>query len=232
MDMFNLEKLLEQAQIAEKISNGIVDDQAYNVITKAINESVLMEAHDEVEGILSRGRRINKVVDLSQLESQVNNAFGINESVQSTQTKKEPVTMKKSINEGVSAPKHTAAALGVNDAKKFQKAAATSQTKFVDANTAAVNKVDAVNAAGFKKVESKGVTNAGEKRGFADKQKGKFQANASKQEVPDVLIPKKLVVTESAKKYVSFVNSLRNKDNAPLIEAIIQGFKVSYKSGF
>ena len=231
--MFNLEKLLEQAQIAEKISNGTVDNHAYNVTTKAINESVSMDTHADVDTILSKGRSINKVVDLTQLESEINQAFGINESVQSASTKKESIMNKQTVTEAA-APKKTAATLGVKDAKSFQKAQATSQTKFVDANAPAVKKVEAANETNFKKVESKGVTNANEKENFADKQKGKFQPNATKQTTPDEIIPKKKVVTESvknAKKYISFLESLRSDENSPLIEAAIQGFKVSYKSG-
>ncbi len=205
--MFSLEKLLEQAQIAEKISDSTIDNQAYNVTTKAINESVMMESQADVDNILSKGRSINKVVDLTQLESEINQAFGINESVELNQTKKESDMNTKPAMEAVAAPKKTAATLGVKDAKSFQKAPATSQTKFVAENAPVVKKADAANEANFK-------------------------PNAAKQTTPDEIIPKKEVINENAKnakKYLSFLESLRDDESAPVIEAAIQGFKVSFK---
>ena len=75
MDLLNMEKLIEGAAIAEKITEGVVDDQAYNVITQTVNEDVLMEGKKEVETILENGKTINNKVNLDALESEVNSAL-------------------------------------------------------------------------------------------------------------------------------------------------------------
>lgn len=79
MDLLNMEKLMEGAKIADKIADGVVDDQAYNVITKVTNESILMEAREEVDSILEKGKAMRDDVNLSQLESDVNKALGVTE---------------------------------------------------------------------------------------------------------------------------------------------------------
>jgi len=222
MDMLNLEKLLEQAQIADKIADGVVDDQAYNVITKAVNESVLMEAQEEVEGILRRGKEIKGVVDLSQLEAQINGAFGITESAKPSQTPKGNTMKTKSLSEA----SFVAKPASVKTAKEFQNAISTNKSANLNSNTE--HQVDA--PATMAGVESKGKTAQSTMQAGAKKNVGKFEDNAKKQEVPNELVKKP--VTEGATKFLSFVESLRTNDNAPLIEAIVRGFKVVQKTGF
>jgi hypothetical protein len=216
MDMLNLEKLLEQAQIAERIADGVVDDQAYNVITKAINESVLMEAQEEVEGILRRGKEIKGVVDLSQLEAQVNGAFGLTESAKTSQTTKGNNMKTQSLSEA----SFVAKPASVKTAKEFQNAISTNKSQTLNSNTE--HEVDT--PATFTGVESKGKSAQSAMQAGAKKNVGKFEDNAKKQDVPNELVKKP--VTEGAVKFISFVESLKTQDNAPLIEAIIKGFKV------
>lgn len=216
MDMLNLEKLLEQAQIADKIADGVVDDQAYNVITKAINESVLIEAHDEVEGILRRGKEIKDVVDLTQLEAEINGAFGITESTNPSQTKKGNNMKTQSLSEA----SFVAKPASVKSAKEFQNAVSTSKSANLNSNTE--HEVDS--PATFQGVESKGVSAKNAMQAGAKKNIGHFEDNAKKQDVPNDLVKKP--VTEGATKFISFVESLRTDDNSALIEAIIKGFKV------
>ena len=223
MDMLNLEKLLEQAQIADKIADGVVDDQAYNVLTKAINESVLMEAQEEVEGILRRGKEIKGDIDLSQLEAQINGAFGLAESVSPSQPKEGNTMNKNTRLEGATfvAQPNTS----IKSREAFQKSVDVSNNAKVNSNTE--HQIDT--PANFKGVESKGVTAKNSMQAGAKKNIGHFEDNAKKQDVPDALVSKP--VTEGAAKYIAFVESLRTNENTHLIEAIIKGFNVVHKSG-
>jgi len=77
MDLLNMEKLMEGAKIADRIADGVVDEQAYNAVTKTVNEEVLMEAKEEVEKILENGKKIKDEPNLAKLESEVNEALGV-----------------------------------------------------------------------------------------------------------------------------------------------------------
>jgi len=75
MDMLDLEKLAESVKLVEKIAAGVVDDQAYNVVTQAVNESVLVEAEQEVEAFLRNSPRIKREIDLSSLVENIEDAL-------------------------------------------------------------------------------------------------------------------------------------------------------------
>lgn len=80
MDVFSLESLLESAKIAEKISEGMVDESVYNVLSK---EGSLFESleNNEVKAILENGSEIKtNMPDVDELDAEVKKAFGLLES--------------------------------------------------------------------------------------------------------------------------------------------------------
>ena len=80
MDLLNMDKLYEGIELAQKIADGVTDSTpAYNSTTKVVNEEVLMEA-GTVDKVLENGNKINDKVSLSKLESEVNDALGVNEA--------------------------------------------------------------------------------------------------------------------------------------------------------
>ena len=120
MDILELDKLMEAAKVADKISAGIVDDAAYNVLTKATNEEVLMESREEIDSILRNGKSIRGDVDviLEELDKDVAALDALSESVNTPVEK--PVTKQ-------------VAATGqkVDDAVSFQEAKPVPQKEFV-----------------------------------------------------------------------------------------------------
>lgn len=79
MDLLNMGKLMEGVALVQKISDNVTDDQSYNVTNQTVNQEVLMEGTKTVEKILENGKKMKDEVDLSQLESDVNEALGITE---------------------------------------------------------------------------------------------------------------------------------------------------------
>lgn len=80
MDVFNLESLLESAKIAEKISDGMVDESVYNVLSK---EGSLFESLEtnEISAILESGSEIKpNMPDVDELDAEIKKAFGLLES--------------------------------------------------------------------------------------------------------------------------------------------------------
>jgi len=125
MDMLDLEKLLEHADMVDKISKDVVDGQGYSAVTKSINESVSQNTDTDVGKVLSNGDKINDKLNLDLLESQVNGALGL---------KKEIIMDNASKIAGV--PSNAGKpAVGVDTADKFQQAVAVKQSDFVNANT-------------------------------------------------------------------------------------------------
>ena len=84
MNILDLEKLSEQVRIAEKISAGFVDEQAYNVVTKVVNESAIMESEDEIKQFHRNSAYIDHNFDLEEMLKTVNAAF---EGTNSTEKK-------------------------------------------------------------------------------------------------------------------------------------------------
>jgi hypothetical protein len=112
MDILDLDKLMEGANIAEKIASGVVDDTAYNALTQTVNEEVLMESRDEVNNIIKNGRNVRGDVDFSldQLEADV---AALNEAEAPS-----PV--------GITGTKQS-----INSGPEFQEAPAVSQDAFM-----------------------------------------------------------------------------------------------------
>lgn len=164
MDMLDLEKLLESAEMVGKISEDVVDEQGYNAVTKSINESVTSKTDTNINKVISNGDKLNDKFDLELLESQVNNALGLSEP------KLDPVgeedadvnndgkvddadkylknrrdTITEKIKEdtfmenaaSVANIPHNAGkpSVGVDSAEKFQQSVAVKQSAFVNANT-------------------------------------------------------------------------------------------------
>ena len=164
MDMLDLEKLLEHAEMVEKISEGVVDTQGYNTVTKSINESVFQNTDADIDKVMSNGDKLNDKLDLDLLESQVNGALGltgskidpvnkedtdvnndgkVNESDEYLKNRRETIAKemdKENVMENatdLANIPHDAGkpAVGVDSAEKFQQAVAVKQSEFVNANT-------------------------------------------------------------------------------------------------
>lgn len=82
MDMLDLDKLMRDANVFDRITEGTMDDSAYNAVTQSINEGVINDTRAEIEGILSRGNDVNDRLDFADLERSVNGVFGITESAE------------------------------------------------------------------------------------------------------------------------------------------------------
>jgi hypothetical protein len=220
MDMLDLEKLLESAEMVGKISEDVVDEQGYNAVTKSINESVASNTDTDINKVISNGDELNDKLDLDLLESQVNGALGLTESKldpvgeedadvnndgkvddsdEYIKNKRETITKeveKETVMENaanLADIPHNAGkpAVGVDDADKFQKAVAVKQSEFVNANTE--HEVS-------KTADTTGVNkNAeGAMDTMRDGAKSEKDAGLSeKQNVPTDVIPSGDVVTES-----------------------------------
>ena len=255
-----MEKLMEGVNIAQKITDGVVDDQAYNVLTQTVNEEILMEGRESVEKILENGKKMKDTVDLSQLESEVNDALGVTEALdkvgkedadvnndgkvddQDKYIKNKRKTITKSINEGdsemntkqkpqmeavVEAKGHLATpAVGVDTAEKFQNAVAVKQSDFVNANTehsvsATNSKTEVDKEAEAAMKDKRKVVDQVQKDNLKEKQN---EVDATK---PAAVAPASKL--ENADKFTGFLESIKDEENAPIIEATIKAFNVIYK---
>jgi hypothetical protein len=162
MDMLDLDKLNKEAQVFERITDGTVDDTAYNAVTQSINEGVINDTREEIEGILSKGHDVNDRLDFTDLEKSVNGAFGITEAAdpkldkvgeedadvnndgevdeQDEYIKNKRETIESEIKkedkmENINEASAANPSGGVDSAEKFLKADAVKQTDFVTAKT-------------------------------------------------------------------------------------------------
>lgn len=220
MELFYLEKLMEEAHIADKIADGIVDDAAYNAVTQTINESVILEAQYEAEEVLSHGKDLRGDINLADLQKEINSAFGLTESVSDINSDKltEDTNMKAKL-ENAANP-----SADIDTADAFLNAPAIKQKDFVTAKTA--SKVSTEMAAANTNTEDvvtvqPNDTNV-EKQ--ADKVMGSMQKGA---EANKKWMAVAKTVTENAGKFTSFVESLKDESNAELLEAVLQAFKVA-----
>lgn len=220
MELFYLEKLMEEAHIAEKIAEGIVDDVAYNAVTQTINESVIMEAQYEAEKVLSHGKDLRGDINLSDLAQEVNSAFGLTESVSDINSDKptEDNTMKAKV-ENAANP-----SAGITNADAFLNATPIKQKDFVTAKTA--SKVSSELAAANTNTEDVVTVQPNDKNveKQADKVMGAMQKDADANK-KWMAVAK--TVTENAGKFASFVESLKDDSNTELLEAVLQAFRVA-----
>ena len=220
MELFYLEKLMEEAHVAEKIAEGIVDETAYNAVTQTINESVLMEAEYEAEKVLSKGKDLAGEVDLKDLASEVNSAFGITENADHINLDKpsEDETMKENVQ--VESAENPSA--GVDNAQAFAAAQPIKQTDFVKAKSKTVDDKEKVMATNEHEVTANPTDDNVEKQAEKTMDAMRKGANDNKKwtEVAKA-------VTENAGKFVSFVESLKDENNSELLEAVLEAFKVA-----
>lgn len=160
--MLDLDKLNRTANMFNQITDGTMDDYAYNATTQVINEGVIDDTREEIEGIISRGNDVNDRLDFADLERSVNGAFGITESAtpkldevdkedadinndgkvddQDTYIANKRETIETNIEKEDNMKKLNEASTanpsgGVDSAEKFLNAAAVKQTDFVTAKT-------------------------------------------------------------------------------------------------
>jgi len=220
MDMLDLEKLLESAEMVEKISEDVVDAQGYNAVTKSINESASSNTDTDIGKVISNGNKINDKIDLDLLESQINGTLGLAESKldpvgkedadvnndgkvdksddylknrrETVSKEMEKENVMENATELANIP-HNAGkpAAGIDDAKKFQQAVAVKQSDYVNANTE-----HEVSKTADEAIVEKGAKGAmGAMRGGAESEK---KAGLSeKQNIPDSIIPTGKTVTEA-----------------------------------
>ena len=232
MDMLDLDKLMRDSKVFERITEGTVDDSAYNAVTQCINESAIMESREEVEGILSRGNDVNDRLDFADLERTINGALGITESAKPKieSDKKEKEMKTQPINEAAANP-----STGVDSAEKFLKAQPVKQKEFVKAKTDSKDstELDAANTnsehvvtehKSNKSVEKQAESSMKEMQKDADDNK-EWEENSKKQEKAEA----KSVLKENADKYIGFIESLKTDENAKYINGIIEAFNVTIK---
>lgn len=231
MDMLDLDKLNKEAKIFEKITEGVVDDVAYNAVTKSINESVIDDTREEIEGILSRGNDVNNRMDFDDLEKTINGALGITESAEPKNDQKEPEMKTESLNEATAANPSA----GVDSAEKFLKADAVKQTDFVKAKTDSKEskELDAANSNTEHDVtehKSEGSVEKQAEGSMKEMQKGadgnkEWEENSKTQEEAEA----KSVLSEAADKYVAFANSIKTDDNAKVVDGLVEAFNLLIK---
>ena len=68
MDMLSLDRLIEQTKLVESLSANFVDESDYNVVTKKVNETSLMEAID-AKSILKHGRNLMGLLEADDTEA-------------------------------------------------------------------------------------------------------------------------------------------------------------------
>lgn len=282
--VLNMDKLTQGIEMTQKIADGTImeteEDQVYNVVTKKVNEKVMMETSDsDIKTILENGKTIKNEIDLKQLASEVNSALGVTAKtecegdkppvecakskpvecaecktetgvqmekqpkleakvteekkpeakVESIETKVEPkaeVKIEPKVEpkvEAAVAPANVAKpSLGIDTAEKFQNAVAIKQSDFVNSNT----EHQVSPTADKKEVDSDAEKALKEKQAGAEKNK-EFVEVAKKQTEVDVTKPTAKV--ENIEKFKNFVESLKDNENAPLIEAVLEAFAVVSK---
>ena len=227
-DLFDMEKLLESAKIAEKIANGVVDDQAYNVLTQCVNEEVITECKNEVESILENAAKINGGFDLDTLAKEVSEALpeaAAKVAPKAAPAKAAPAKAKCECGkcecgkvEATSAANSGRPAAGMDSIDKFLNAAPVTQKDFVDANTNSEHKVS-------------GATDKAEVDKTAESaQKEKVKEAEAKKEFEEVAKKQnKVNLTESINRFKGFVESIRTEENSKFADAVLKGFDIIWK---
>ena len=245
-DLFSMEKLLESAKIAEKIADGVVDDQAYNVLTQCVNEEVLIEGRAEVESILENASEISGEFDLDQLAKEVKEALPeavapkvapkVAAKAKVAPKAKVEATAKKECAEAckdkceckgececkakteayASNPGKPAA--GMDSIEKFLNAAPVKQKDFVDANT---NSEHTSSGSADKAEVDKNATSIQKEMVKDADSKKKFEEVAKKQN--------KVNLTESINKFKGFVESIKTDENTKFVDAVLKGFDIIWK---
>lgn len=221
MDMLDLEKLLESADMVDKISKDVTDAEGYNAVTKSINESVSSNTDTDLGKVISIGNKINDKLDLDLLESQINGTLGLAESKLDPigkedadvnndgkvddsdayiKNKRDTITTeieKENVMENATKIADIPAnvgkpATGIDDAKKFQQAVAVKQSEYVNANT----EHQVAKTADETVVDTHADKAMGAMRGGADSEKDAGLDDGG-QNVPTDIIPKSKAVTES-----------------------------------
>jgi len=243
-----MEKLLESAKIAEKIANGVVDDQAYNVLTQCVNEEVITECKNEVESILENAAKINGGFDLDTLAKEVSEALPEAAAkvapkaapakaapakaapakaapAKAAPAKAAPAKAKCECGkcecgkvEATSAANSGRPAAGMDSIDKFLNAAPVTQKDFVDANTNSEHKVS-------------GATDKAEVDKTAESaQKEKVKEAEAKKEFEEVAKKQnKVNLTESINRFKGFVESIRTEENSKFADAVLKGFDIIWK---
>src|SRR5690349_7058616 len=84
MDVFDLEKLLESAKVAEKITEGMVDESTYSVLTQDGSAFEALESK-EVSAILENGSEIKpnmpEAADADELDADIKKTFSLLEAM-------------------------------------------------------------------------------------------------------------------------------------------------------
>ena len=243
-DLFSMEKLLEGAKIAEKIADGVVDEQAYNVLTQCVNEEVLIESREEVESILENAGKISGELDLDQLAKEVKEALpeaAAPKAAPKAALKAVPKAKKECVKEECAEAckdkceckgkckceckgKTEAAAnpgkpaAGMDSIDKFLTAAPVKQKDFVDANT---NSEHTPSGSADKAEVDKNAESTQKEMVKEANAKKKFEEVAKKQN--------KVNLTESINKFKGFVESIKTDENAKFVDAVINGFDIIWK---
>jgi hypothetical protein len=229
MDILNLNKLMQETKLIESISESIQDTQAYNVVTKKSNMT-MMESIDDLDGIMSRGNDINNEIDFSELENAVS---GLTECANQPLSKKVTEKMKEPMKQEKKAPIQEASAAnpsqGITDAKAFVNADPIKQTDYVKAKTAStecktLEKANTASELPVTSHKSEGAVDTQAEKAMKEMKKG---ADANKK-WEDVAKKQSKLATNSVK-FESFMKSLENEDNKALIESAGKAFDILIK---
>ena len=215
-DLFSMEKLLEGAKIAEKIADGVVDEQAYNVLTQCVNEEVLIESREEVESILENAGKISGELDLDQLAKEVKEALPEAAAPKAAPKAALKAVPKAKVEAAAANPGKPAA--GMDSIDKFLTAAPVKQKDFVDANT---NSEHTPSGSADKAEVDKNAESTQKEMVKEANAKKKFEEVAKKQN--------KVNLTESINKFKGFVESIKTDENAKFVDAVINGFDIIWK---
>lgn len=222
MDFLDFDKLNEQVSICESIAVSVTDDSRYNAVTKQINTGYIMEAHEDAHEIIRNGHDIANKIDFTALSNAVNNALGINESVE-LDTTEEDQQMTKNTTPKVEA---------IDTADKFLNAKPIEQTKFVVEKTASKEskELEKVNTNADQKVTEHKSETAVEKQADSVMKKTQKEADANKEweenSKKQATAETKSILKENAATYVAFVESLRDTDNSKVIDCVLKAFNV------
>ena len=249
-DLFSMEKLLESAKIAEKIADGVVDDQAYNVLTQCVNEEVLIEGRAEVESILENASEISGEFDLDQLAKEVKEALpeAVAPKVAPKVAAKAKVAPKAKVE--ATAKKECAEACKDKCECKGECKAKTEADYRVSAIASNPGKPAAgmdsiekfLNAAPVKQKDFVDANTNSEHTSSGSADKAEVDKNATsiqKEMVKDADSKKKFEevakkqnkvnLTESINKFKGFVESIKTDENTKFVDAVLKGFDIIWK---
>jgi hypothetical protein len=232
MNFMSLDQMMTEANIANQIADGTVDDSAYNVVTRSVNESALMDVREEVESILESKSFMRGEVDLIALAESVNSSLGksgkdaFQKSVGGKSNEGNRVTEntagEKKAKAGAAKAKGELAPAKqevpgpkLPAAKSVVKAAEPTVVKTPVASKEAFQK-----AVGGKSNEGTRVTEdtAGEK---------KAKAGVKKEitKLPKQKLPKDF--KEKAAKFEGYLDSVKTPANAAIVEGIREAFEIT-----